>query len=232
MKQIKHYSFDLWFTLIKSNPTFKKERAKYFFEHYNSLHKPIEEVEFIFRQVDLMSNATNEKTGKNLDADEMYAMVLYQLNDGLQSMQEVDLHAMYQKMDELIFDNSPTIFHDETFAVLDRIKNIAGVTLNLLSNTAFVKGATLRVILDNLKLSPYFDFQIYSDEVGVSKPNLAIFKIMLDNIYTVRKSKDISNLEILHVGDNPNADMKGALAAGMQALLINSNDKRITHLFD
>ncbi len=30
MQEIKHYSFDLWFTLIKSNPKFKEERAKFF----------------------------------------------------------------------------------------------------------------------------------------------------------------------------------------------------------
>ena len=31
----EHYSFDLWLTLIKSNPLFKPARIEYFFENYN-----------------------------------------------------------------------------------------------------------------------------------------------------------------------------------------------------
>ena len=68
----QHYSFDLWLTLIKSNPHFKKERALFFHKHLNTKHKSIEEVEKTFRQVDLMSNATNEKTGQNISANELY----------------------------------------------------------------------------------------------------------------------------------------------------------------
>ena len=59
----KHYSFDLWLTLIKSNPRFKQERTSYFYEKFNTKNKSIEEVALIFRQVDLMVNAINEKTG-------------------------------------------------------------------------------------------------------------------------------------------------------------------------
>jgi len=39
MPYYRHYSFDLWLTLIKSNPGFKAERAHYFFENYNPLKK-------------------------------------------------------------------------------------------------------------------------------------------------------------------------------------------------
>src|SRR5690348_14119191 len=40
---ILHYSFDLWLTLIRSNPAFKRERAQYFFHHHNGKAKPVEE---------------------------------------------------------------------------------------------------------------------------------------------------------------------------------------------
>ena len=64
MSRFRHYSFDLWLTLIKSNPAYKPERAGIFYRDYNSLNKSLEEIAAIFRQVDLMCNAINEKTGK------------------------------------------------------------------------------------------------------------------------------------------------------------------------
>ena len=77
MQFYKHYSFDLWLTLIKSNPNFKKERALFFHKNFNSKKKNIEEIEKIFRQVDIICNSINEKTGKNIDADEMYLYRFY-----------------------------------------------------------------------------------------------------------------------------------------------------------
>jgi putative hydrolase of the HAD superfamily len=72
----QHYSFDLWLTLIKSNPYFKIERTKIFHRDFNPAGKSIDDVARAFRQVDLMCNAVNERTGKNIDADEMYLMVI------------------------------------------------------------------------------------------------------------------------------------------------------------
>ena len=53
MKTYKHYSFDLWLTLIKSNPTFKKERALFFHKHLNAAGKSLEENTplFMFRRI-------------------------------------------------------------------------------------------------------------------------------------------------------------------------------------
>ena len=76
MQYYRHYSFDLWLTLIKSNPAFKTERTRIFFEDYNIAGKSIEEVAAAFRRVDLLGNAINERTGKNIDSDELYLMVI------------------------------------------------------------------------------------------------------------------------------------------------------------
>ncbi|RYD21052.1 MAG: HAD family hydrolase, partial [Spirochaetia bacterium] len=72
MKKYKHYSFDLWMTLIRSNPAFKLERTRFFYQHFNCKEKTLEEVGLVFRQIDVMCNAINEKTGGNIHAEEMY----------------------------------------------------------------------------------------------------------------------------------------------------------------
>jgi putative hydrolase of the HAD superfamily len=232
MKHIKHFSFDLWFTLIKSNPAFKKERARYFYTHFNTLKKPLETVEHIFRQVDLMCNAINEKTGGNIAAEEMYLMVMYQVNETLEPFAQLDMAQLYADMEQLIFKHTPTVFSEATYDCLDRLKQREGVTLNILSNTAFIKGATLRTINEQLRLSPYFDFQLYSDETGVSKPNAAMYQRMLQGVMDVRQDAAIAPHEILHIGDNPLADIQGAQSSGIHAFQINSNGQFITNLFN
>jgi putative hydrolase of the HAD superfamily len=230
LNSIKHFSFDLWFTLIKSNPAFKKERALFFHRNFNSLKKSIEEVEAIIRQVDIMCNSINEKTGGNIDSEEMYLMVIYQMNNSHAIFESINMHSLYEEIDQLFFRYSPVVFDAHTISSLDRLKQDTNRTFNVLSNTAFIKGSSLRVLLDHLELSKYFNFQVYSDEAGISKPHSGIYNILLENIYATRK--DISSNEILHVGDNPIADIHGAKSAGINAFQINTNNKIITHLFE
>jgi putative hydrolase of the HAD superfamily len=222
----QHYSFDLWLTLIKSNPLFKKQRSKYFHQHFNFQNIPLEEVEQKFRSVDLMCNAINERTGKNIDADEMYLMVISQINNNQINLRDIDVDQLYHHMEALIYDYPPQVYDQDTLGLLASLKSL-GATANILSNTGFVKGETLRKILQELTLAQYFDFQLYSDEAGMSKPNPAFFELMIS------QAKQLGPLEledIMHVGDNPIADVVGAIKAGIKATLINSNQLSILTL--
>jgi putative hydrolase of the HAD superfamily len=233
MKTIKHFSFDLWFTLIKSNIDFKKERAKYFHEKFNSSNKSILEIENIFRSVDLMCNSINEKTGCNISSEEMYLMVIYQINDNNKNyFSNIDLSELYSKMEQLFFNYSPTVFCNQTINVLDSIKQNQTTTTNILSNTAFIKGLSLRKLVNNLGIEQYFDFQIYSDEVNFSKPNIKIYDLLINEIHTLRKTSKIALKEILHIGDNPIADIRGAELKGLKTFQINTNQSTILNLIN
>jgi putative hydrolase of the HAD superfamily len=229
MPSYKHYSFDLWLTLIKSNPAFKKERAKYFYTHFNSSKKSIEEVSATFRNVDLMVNGINEKSGLNIDAEEMYLMVISIINDYRTDFSDVDVNHLYETMEALLFEHMPLIYCSESLNVLQQLKHSGNSTTSLLSNTGFIKGMTLRKVLKYLKLDQALDFQLYSDEVRMSKPNPKFFQLMLDTI-DQRKHGAIEPHEIIHVGDNPVADCMGANSLGIKSLLINSNHLTISYL--
>ena len=230
MKLYKHYSFDLWMTLIRSNPAFKLERTKFFYDNFNQHEKTLEEVGIIFRQVDVMCNAINEKTGNNIDAEEMYLMVISAINNYHYSLQNVDIAALYAEMEALVFKHLPVVYSAETVNVLGKLKQHAGdVSFSLLSNTAFIKGCTLRAILKELELDKYFDFQLYSDETGMSKPNGRLFKLMINTIQEIR-TQPISLKEIVHIGDNAKADIWGAEKAGICSILINANNQTILNL--
>lgn len=225
----QHYSFDLWMTLIKSNPAFKKARAKFFYDHLNPLGKTLEEVNTVFRQIDTMCNAINEKTGGNITSEEMYLMVVHGLNAHGNAFENIQLPWLYHEMEQLLLQSPPVVYDESTVPVLQQIKQRDGVTISLLSNTAFIKGSSLRKVLEMMGLAAYFDFQIYSDEVGASKPNKIIFDAMLRSIATVRNG-NIDVHTIVHVGDNLIADIYGANAAGIKGILINANKVSINSL--
>ncbi len=232
MGKIKHYSFDLWLTLIKSNPYFKKARAEYFYKNFNFLKKSIDEIESIFRDVDVTCNRINEITGKNIDSDEMYLLSLYKMNGKIELISEITLREIYRDIEEIIFNYLPEIYDKNTLDILKKIKyENKDITMNILSNTAFIKGETLRKILNEITLSEYFDFLIFSDEVGYSKPNIEIFNLMWDEILKIRKDSAIlKKEEVIHVGDNLSADIEGAKNFGFSSLQINTNETSIIQL--
>jgi putative hydrolase of the HAD superfamily len=232
MKIYKHYSFDLWMTLIKSNPTFKTERAKFFYKNFNTTKKSIEEVVSIFRQVDLMCNCINEKTGNNIDADEMYLMVISLMNDFNTTFSEINLNWLYDEMELLLFKYMPTVYCDETFNSLDKLKQKSCGSFSISSNTAFIKGKTLRKVLPHLALAPFFDFQLYSDEIGISKPDRRFFDLIFKAVNSTPTNRNILLNEIVHIGDNPKADIEGALSAGISSIQINSNNTTILSLLN
>lgn len=228
----RHYSFDLWLTLIKSNPDFKKQRAIFFFRNFNSKKKTIVEVQKVIRQIDVMCNLINEKTGKNIDSREIYLMVIHQLNDYEPIFQDLDIEWLLQEMENLFFQYSPLVYSDETHIILDKIKQHQKSTIGILSNTGFIEGRTLRKILPELNLSQYFDFQLYSDETGLSKPNKAFFELMI-NTTLLKHADDTPKLdEILHIGDNPVSDIGGGLAVGINVFQINSNSYTIKNILN
>lgn len=231
MNSYKHYSFDLWLTLIKSHPSFKQERNRFFYDNFNKKGKSLEEVTQIFRQVDLMCNAINERTGNNLEAEEMYLMVISAMNDHTGSFHDIDLTKLYDEMEQLVFKHLPVIYCNNTSGALSRLKE-ENNTISLLSNTAFIKGRTLREVLKRLEIHHLFDFQLYSDEVGMSKPNQELFQLMIRTVTSSRNEGDINLKEIIHIGDNIKADIEGGSIAGISTLLINSNDKSILSLFN
>ena len=62
-------------------------------------------------------------------------------------------------------------------------------------------------------LSPYLDFTVSSEEVGMEKPHPPIFMAALKRLGAAPQ-------EVVHVGDQLRSDVMGAQGVGMQAVLI------------
>ena len=96
----------------------------------------------------------------------------------------------------------------ETIPVLTSLKQ--NKTIGLVSN--FDHPPHVRDILADYKLESFFDTIIISGDVGVKKPNPAIFSFALEQT-------GLSENEVIYVGDT-NEDVDGAMAAGIRPIFL------------
>lgn len=209
-----HFSFDLWLTLIKSHPEFKAKRVE-LFSSFFEVKKPIDEVAKIVKYYDDLCNSINEVIGGNVDTFEIYLLILSALQVDIKQINKGELNEFYQKSEELFLEYKPVVIFENLHDFFDEIKN-QGKTINILSNTGFIKGKTMRKFLINEDLDQYIDFHIYSDEANCSKPDPKIFQEVKNQL----KNQDLDSAQILHIGDNPIADYKGAKDFGFNAHLL------------
>lgn len=212
INKYKHISFDLWLTLIKSNPEFKMKRNEVFKEYFNVSHS-LDKIANVIRYYDVICNNINEKTGRNLDTFEIYCLILGALEVDFEQINKEKLQGFYDLSEELFLKYKPILLFSDLKETLNTYKE-NGISLNILSNTGFIKGKTLNKILSHYEIETFFDFKIYSDECGFSKPNSKIFELLHQKIPHIQKN------EVLHVGDNKQADYEGALSYGFEAYLI------------
>jgi len=98
--------------------------------------------------------------------------------------------------------------YPEVVGVLEELRG-SGLALAITSNW----DSRLPAILDGLGLTPHFDAITVSTIVGHEKPGRKIF-------LRTAQSLGCAPAEVLHVGDSPRDDYRGAQQAGMQPLLV------------
>ena len=92
-----------------------------------------------------------------------------------------------------------------TRAMLEKLKG--KYRLGLLSN--FTHWPAAVKILDRVGLTPYFEVRLISGELGYRKPHSRVFYKLIDGF-------GVPESEIMYVGDDVDADIYGALRAGLQ----------------
>jgi putative hydrolase of the HAD superfamily len=98
--------------------------------------------------------------------------------------------------------------YDDVGPALEKFR-ARGLKLAVISNW----DERLRPLLTHIGLAPYFDAVVISAELGIHKPAPAIFAHAAEALQTVPQA-------ILHIGDSPEEDLRGAQAAGFQAALL------------
>jgi len=102
---------------------------------------------------------------------------------------------------------------EDVLPTLDALAS-RGLKLGIISNW----DERLRPLLRELRLHDCFDIIVVSCEAGCAKPSQRIFKAAAEKLGRPAQA-------ILHVGDSLAHDAQGAIAAGMQALLLQRASK-------
>jgi len=88
-----------------------------------------------------------------------------------------------------------------------------GYALALISNIMRTPGVTLRKLLAQFGLLECFAHTTFSDEVGIRKPDPAIFGLTLRAVGGEPETS-------VHVGDDPVLDVQGGRGAGMRVIQV------------
>jgi putative hydrolase of the HAD superfamily len=117
---------------------------------------------------------------------------------------------------ELVYSNSmlrhrPRLLPG-TAETLSAVRD-TGVVMGLISNTGKTPGSVLRVMLEQMGILGCFSVSTFSNEVRERKPARRIFEVTLAGL-------EVDARDSVHIGDNPVADIEGAKAVGMRAILV------------
>jgi putative hydrolase of the HAD superfamily len=120
------------------------------------------------------------------------------------------------------FYELPPALNSDTLPLLRWLKN-HGIKIGIISNTGRTPGFVLRDFLEKRGMAGFFDAMIFSDEVGVRKPNPKIFHLLAERVET-------DTIEIIHIGDSLRSDVWGAKNVGMMALHFSSGRDIFTQI--
>lgn len=219
---IKHISLDLWNTLLISNPNFSIERVNYFSNNYLSKIS----TDFISKEIEkigIETDSINMSEGISIPSEKMYSKLLSKQNIILNESQ---LNKIYSDLELIFLKNLPLIMYKKD--VLKKcFENLMSkdYSLNISSNTAYIKGKTLIKVLEKLELKEYFSFFIFSDQINYSKPSIKFFEKLLKNC----EKKKINKENIIHIGDSIEADINGANQCEIKSHYV---DKKQRNLVD
>ncbi len=122
--------------------------------------------------------------------------------------------AFFRRLHELFMVTSHWHVFPDAVAALPAIRD-RGLVLGAVSNWVW----DLPELLHALDLVSQFDFVVASSRVGFEKPHRGIFEHAL-------REAGVEAGEAIHVGDHVDADVAGAMAVGIGAVLIDRDDRR------
>ena len=105
----------------------------------------------------------------------------------------------------------------ETVEVLEYLKK-EGYKIGLISNT----NPTIMRVIEKFDLHRHFDAEVFSYQEGLLKNNTEMFKRLLEKM-------ELSEEDVVMVGDSIQTDIIGARNAGIRAILVDRMNKRAYH---
>lgn len=218
----KLVTLDLWQTIMGEidlssySPNRRQIKCEAIYEFLKTLSPQIDffEVEkshdFVVSQIAKYSRFHSDK----LFSDWLIIFLKHLNNNIIQDISLDEINNIGEIIDKAFLDNPPNIF-DGTYEFIDFcIEN--NLKIGIISNTGFNSPKAYKKLLSDNKV--FYDVISLSNELGLAKPHKNIFKFTLNKL-------NIKPFNSIHIGDNPVADILGAINFGMDAILISKNNK-------
>lgn len=216
LSNVKHVSFDFWNTLAVPNLEFSAARTRVIAEYYGI---PEEDAKRIYTSVKNFSDTAAELTGFGTTRENVMKLLNAQMPKD-KRLDDENLEILSGVIDDLFAAFPPTI--PERLVHLVKALRSRGVTVNILSNTNFIRGETLNeVVLEPEFGENFFAFQMFSDEWDMAKPSEEFFVSMLRFARrAARAGEGCMTYEVLHIGDNDITDISGGNGVAVQTLKV------------
>ncbi|MGC5167429.1 phosphoribosyltransferase family protein [Luteimicrobium sp. DT211] len=220
---VRAVSLDVWLTLLRSNPRFKAARDAAL---RSALRLPVPDDVFsaALRSADVAADRLVEADGRDRGLAERVDLAVAALRRdgqagpaaGVALAEAPELVAgLLARQRELALELPPLPLHPDLPALLAALAE--HVPLAVTSNTGMLPGTTMRALLDAAGLLAPMGVLTFSDELGTGKPHAAVFAATVAGL-------GVPAGDVLHVGDNPVADVCGALDAGLRAALVGPDE--------
>jgi len=211
-------TFDLWETLIVDAPERDMVRNRM---RYEGLHKalgdlgvqlPLEELRRGYEESATRLQAIWRRN-EDVSTIEQIKMIieLASRQPGVIPPQLGSARLLEKAYDEDSLFAFPPKLNSDALRTLKGVRG-RGRKIGLICNTGRSSGQSLRRLLENYGVMRFFDVAVFSNEVGYRKPDRRIYE-------QAAKRLGVNLEEVVHIGDDLEADVWGAKQAGMRAVL-------------
>ena len=205
MARIRAVTFDLWNTLLTSTPGAVEIRSRFWREVIVKRGLDIGD-DLLHGTLSMLPTRFDEewRAGRQYGPTEALADCFTAFGDRLASEDRDALAAAFEAASYELKVAPVADAADVLSAVA-----ATGVAVGIISDTTLAVGRHLRTYLDQHRILQHVTFAAFSDEVGVYKPDPAIFRVALDGLGIDDPTT------VAHVGDLMRTDVAGARAMGM-----------------
>jgi FMN phosphatase YigB (HAD superfamily) len=128
---------------------------------------------------------------------------------------KADLADLSERIDRSLLDVSP----EPIPGALEAVQELSRFfKLSLICDTGFSGSSSVDALLERWGMLDYLPVRIYSDQLGVAKPNRAMF-------FAAAEGLEVPHHRMVHIGDLDATDVMGAKSIGMAALRFDGDKK-------
>lgn len=220
--QIKAVTFDLWETLLFERDGDSSRRTAV---RCRSLERALSKfgvdisVEQLEQRLNNMTSLLVNIWDKNRDVTHLdqLRLIMKHASDSTILLKDEWVGELSKAYTSPLFE-VPPLLNPNARTALQWLKR-QDKKVGLVCNTGLTPGTALRKFLDEQEVAEHFDLMVFSDEVGIRKPDPKIFK-------RVAQELNVKPFETVHIGDNLKSDVWGAKNAGFKAIHFSSSTGR------